>query len=71
MRHEAAAGAIVTMLRSLQMSGLDQAVTDLIDQGASAYEAAIQILSRLLQAALAALEFRTIAYRMKSAGFLA
>ena len=40
MRHDPAAGAIVIMLRSLKMYGMAQAVTDLIEQGAPAFEAA-------------------------------
>ena len=50
MRHDPAAGAIVIMLRSLKMYGMAQAVTDLIEQGAPAFEAAIPILSQLLNA---------------------
>jgi hypothetical protein len=38
MRHDPAAGAIVIMLRSLKMYGMAQAVTDLIEQGAPAFE---------------------------------
>ena len=41
MRHDPAAGAIVIMLRSLKMYGMAQAVNDLIEQGAPAFEAAI------------------------------
>jgi len=48
MRHDPASGAIVIMLRSLKMYGMAQAVTDLIEQGAPAFEAAIPILSQLL-----------------------
>ncbi|MDP2051274.1 MAG: hypothetical protein Q8K33_20810, partial [Cypionkella sp.] len=47
MRHDPAAGAIVIMLRSLKMYGMAQAVTDLIEQGAPAFEAAIPMLSQL------------------------
>ena len=53
MRHDPAAGAIVIMLRSLKMYGMAQAVTDLIEQGAPAFEAAIPTLSQLLKAELA------------------
>ena len=49
MRHDPAAGAIVIMLRSLKMYGMAQAVTDLIEQGAPAFEAAIPMLSQLLK----------------------
>ena len=41
MRHDPAAGAIVIMLRSLKMYGMAQAVEDLIEQGAPAFEACI------------------------------
>ena len=41
------------MLRSLKMYGLAQAVTDLMEQGARAFEAAVPILSQLLKAELA------------------
>jgi hypothetical protein len=76
MRHDPAAGAIVIMLRSLKMRHAEgvlparrmaQAVTDLIEQGAPAFEAAIPILSQLLKAELAEREVRSIAYHMKSA----
>ena len=38
MCHDPAAGAIVIMLRSLKMYGMAQAVTDLMEQGAPAFE---------------------------------
>ena len=60
MRHDPAAGAIVIMLRSLKMYGMAQAVTDLIEQGAPAFEAAIPMLSQLLKAELAEREVRSI-----------
>jgi hypothetical protein len=41
MRHDPASAAIVIMLRSLKMHGMSQAVTDLIEQGAPAFEAAV------------------------------
>ena len=69
MRHDPASGAIVIMLRSLKLHGMAQAVTDLIDQGAPAFEAAIPILSQLLKAELAEREVRSIAYHMKAARF--
>ena len=69
MRHDPAAGAIVIMLRSLKMYGMAQAVTDLIEQGAPAFEVAIPMLSQLLKAELAEREVRSIAYHMKSARF--
>jgi DNA replication protein DnaC len=69
MRHNPASGAIVIMLRSLKMYGLAQAVTDLMEQGAPAFEAAVPILSQLLKAELAEREVRSIAYHMKAARF--
>ena len=69
MRHDPATGAIVIMLRSLKMHGMSQAVTDLIEQGAPAFDASVPILSQLLKAELAEREVRSIAYHMKSARF--
>ena len=60
MRHDPASAAIVIMLRSLKMYGMAQAVTDLIEQGAPAFEAAIPMLSQLLKAELAEREVRSI-----------
>ena len=45
MRHDPASGAIVIMLRSLKMHGMAQAVAELTEQAAPAFEAAIPILS--------------------------
>ena len=39
MRHDPAGAAIVIMLRSLKMPGMAQAVGDLIEQGAPAFDA--------------------------------
>jgi DNA replication protein DnaC len=69
MRHDPASAATVIMLRSLKMHGMAQAATDLIDQGAPAFEAAVPILSQLLKAELAEREVRSIAYHMKAARF--
>ena len=69
MRHDPASGAIVIMLRSLKMFGMAQAVTDLIAQGAPAFEGAVPILSLLLKAEVAEREVRSIAYHMKAARF--
>ena len=38
MCHDPASAAIVITLRSLKMHGMSQAVTDLIEQGAPAFE---------------------------------
>jgi hypothetical protein len=44
MCHDPASGAIVAMLHSLKMYGEAQSMNDLIEQGASAFEAAVPIL---------------------------
>jgi len=69
MRHDPASGAVVIMLRSMKMYGMAQAVTDLIEQGAPAFEAAVPILTQLLKAEVAEREVRSIAYHMKAARF--
>ncbi len=61
MRHDPASGAII-MLRSLKMHGMAQAVTDLMEQGAPAFDAAVPMLAQLLKAELAEREVRSIAY---------
>ncbi len=60
MRHDPASGAIIIMLRSLKMYGMAQAVTDLMEQGAPAFEAAVPMLAQLLKAELAEREVRSI-----------
>ena len=57
------------MLRSLKMHGMAQAVGELIEQGAPAFDAAVPILSQLLKAELAEREVRSIAYQIKAARF--
>ena len=47
MRHDPASAAVVVMLRSLKMYGMAQAVDELIEQGAPAFDAAVPILSQL------------------------
>ena len=69
MRHDPASGAVIIMLRSLKMHGMAQAVADLIEQGAPAFEAAVPILTQLLKAEMAEREVRSIAYHMKAARF--
>ena len=69
MRHDPAGAAIVIMLRSLKLLGMAQAVGDLIEQGAPAFDAATPILSQLLKAEMAEREVRFIAYHMKAARF--
>lgn len=69
MRHDPASGAIGIMLRSLKMHGMAEAVTDLIEQGVPAFEAAISIRSQQLKAGLAEREVRSIGYHMKADRF--
>lgn len=69
MRHDPASGAIIVMLRSLKMHGMAQAVTDLMEQGAPAFDAAIPILSQLLKAETAEREVRSVSYQLKAARF--
>jgi hypothetical protein len=68
MRHDPASAAVVVMLRGLKMYGMAQAVTDLIEQGAPAFDAAVPILSQLLKAEMAEREVRSIAYQIKAPG---
>jgi DNA replication protein DnaC len=60
MRHDPASAAVVVMLRGLKMFGMAQAVGDLIEQGAPAFDAAVPILSQLLKAEMAEREVRSI-----------
>ena len=69
MRHDPASAAIVIMMRSLKVYGMAQAVEDLVEQGSSAFEAAVPILSQLLKAEVAEREVRSIAYHLKAARF--
>ncbi len=69
MRHDPAGAAIVIMLRSLKMYGMSQAVTDLMEQGSPAFDAAQPMLAQLLKAEMAEREVRSIAYHMKVARF--
>jgi DNA replication protein DnaC len=69
LRHDPASGAIVIMLRALKMFGMAQAVSDLIEQGAPAFEAAVPMISQLLKAEMTEREVRSIAYHMKAARF--
>jgi DNA replication protein DnaC len=57
------------MLRGLKMYGMAQATSDLIEQGAPAFDSAVPILSQLLKAELAEREVRSIAYLIKAARF--
>ncbi len=68
MRHDPASGIII-MLRSLKMHGMAQTVTDLMEQGAPAFDATVLMLAQLLKAEVAEREVRSIAYHMKAARF--
>jgi DNA replication protein DnaC len=69
MRHDPASAAVVVMLRGLKMFGMAQAVGELIEQGAPAFDAAVPILSQLLKAEMAEREVRSISYQIKAARF--
>jgi DNA replication protein DnaC len=69
MRHDPAVGALVIMLRSLKMRGMAQAVDELAQQGAPAFQAAIPMLSQLLKAETAERKVRSMAYQIKIARF--
>ena len=73
MRHDPASApryfGVVVMRRGLKMYGMAQAVGDLIEQGAPAFEAAVPMLSQLLKAEMAEREVRSIAYQIKAARF--
>ena len=69
MRHDPASAAIVVMLRGLKMYGMAQAVSELMEQGSPAFDAAVPILSQLLKAEIAEREVRSIAYQIKAARF--
>ena len=69
MRHDPASAAIIVMLRGLKMYGMSQAVGDLVEQGAPAFEAAIPLLAQLLKAEMAEREVRSVAYQIKAARF--
>ena len=76
-RHDPASAAVVVMLRGLKMYGMSQAVSDLIEQGALAFDTAVPILSQMLKpvlsfaegAEVAEREVRSIAYQIKAARF--
>lgn len=67
MRHDPASAALVIMLRELKMHGMAQAVAELAEQGAPAFEAAQPVLSQLLKAETAEREVRSVAYQLKHA----
>ena len=53
MRHDPAIASIVIMLRELKMHGMAQAISELTEQWAPAFETAVPILSQLLKAEMA------------------
>jgi hypothetical protein len=57
------------MLRSLKMHGMAQAVRELPNRGAAAFEAVVPILSQLLKAETAEREIRSRASQLKPARF--
>jgi len=69
MGHNPESGAINIVLRLLKMHGMAQALGELTEQGAPAFEAAIPILSQLLKAETAEREVRSTAYQLKTARF--
>ena len=69
VRHDLAGTAIVIISRSLKLPGMAQAVNDLLEQGAPAFDTAVPILSQLLKAEMAEREMRTIAYHVEAARF--
>jgi DNA replication protein DnaC len=69
MRHDPASAAVIVMLRGLKMYGMAQAVLDLTEQAAPAFDTAVPILSQLLKAEIAEREVRSVAYQIKAARF--
>ena len=67
MRHDPASAAVMVMLKALKMYGMAQAVGDLTEQGAPAFDPAVPILSQPLKAEMAEREVRSIAYQIKAA----
>ena len=63
MRHDPAAASLVIMLRELKMFGMAQAISELAEQGAPAYEAAQPVLAQLLKAETAEREDPDAAHR--------
>ena len=64
MRNDPASAATVVMLRGLRMFGMAQAVSELMEQGSPAFEAAVPILSQLLKAEMAERDVRSITYQL-------
>ena len=68
MRHDPASAALIVMLRGLKMYGMAQAVAELMEQGAPAFETAVPILSQLLKAEMAEREVRSIVHGGEKVG---
>ena len=68
-RHDPASAAVVVMLRGLKMYGMADAVSDLVEQGAPAFQACVPVLSQLLKAEMTEREVGSIAYHIKAARF--
>ena len=66
---DSATNGLMTALRELKMFGMAQAVGDLAEQGAPAFEAAHPFLAQLLKAESAEREVRAVAYQLKQAKF--
>ena len=69
MRHDPACAAVVVMLGGLKMYGMAQAISDLTEQAAPAFDTAVPILSPLLKAENAEREVRSVDYQIKTARF--
>ncbi len=63
MRHDPASAAVVVMLRGLKMYGMAQAISDLTEQAAPAFDTAVPILSQLLKTEIAEREVRSLLIR--------
>ncbi len=63
------AEAMVTTLKALKLFGMAQAIEELANQGAPAYQQAEAILAGLLKAETAEREVRSVNYQMKTARF--
>lgn len=58
--HDPASAALVVILKELKMYATAQAVSDTIEQGAPAFQAAVPIVSQLVDVEMAELEFRAV-----------
>ncbi len=60
MRHDPVSAVAVVLLKTLKMYGMAQAVGDLIEQGAPAFDVPVPIQAQLLKAEMAEREVRSI-----------